>query len=72
MIDTVGADDPLAFRLAAKRHVIARATQVDGANKFDENFILNVVKEAEKEDGFAAQYSLALGGDEAAGTRASL
>ncbi len=74
VIDTAEAGDPLALRLAAKRHVIARAvalaTEMDAAGKFDENFILNVVKQAEKEDGFAAQYTLALGGEEAAGTRA--
>ena len=74
VIDTAPADDALALRLAAKRHVIARvvalATDMDAAGKFDDDFILKVINEAQEEDGFVEQYDLALGGPETAGTRA--
>lgn len=65
VIATAPEDAPLALRLAAKRQVIDRAvalaTKLDAAGKFDENFILTVVKEAEKDADFKAQYDIALG-----------
>lgn len=65
VIDAGAADEPLAVRLAAKRHVIdqvvALATKLDAAGKFDENFILTVVNEAGKDAKFKAQYEVALG-----------
>ncbi|WP_298857626.1 hypothetical protein [uncultured Sulfitobacter sp.] len=65
VIATAPKDDALALRLAAKRHVIdhtvALAKKLDEAGKFDENFILTVVKEAQKDANFKAQYETALG-----------
>lgn len=65
VIETGAADEPLALRLAAKRQVIgqvvALATKLDAAGKFDENFILTVVSEAGKDADFKAQYETALG-----------
>lgn len=65
VIETGGADEPLALRLAAKRqvidHVVALATKLDKAGKFDENFILTVVSEAGKDVKFKEQYEAALG-----------
>ncbi len=75
VIDAAPADDPLALRLAGKRHVIdqavALATTLDKAGKFDDHFILTVVQEAEKDPDFVAQYAAAIGGKEAKGTRAA-
>lgn len=74
VIAAAPAGDPLALRLAAKRHVIgyavSLASEMDAAGRFDEHFILNVVREAAEDPEFTAQYALALGGAEAAGTRA--
>lgn len=71
VISTAAKDDALALRLAAKRHVIdqtvALATKLDEAGKFDENFILTVVKEAQKDAEFKAQYEIALGEVDAEG-----
>lgn len=71
VIATAPKDDVLALRLAAKRHVIdqtvALAKKLDEAGKFDENFILTVVKEAQKDAEFKAQYELALGDVDAEG-----
>lgn len=65
VIEAGGADEPLALRLAAKREVldqvVAMATKLDKAGKFDENFILTVVEEAGKSTKFKAQYDAALG-----------
>lgn len=75
VISTAAKDDPLALRLAAKRHVISHAVKLAGemneSGKFDDHFILNVVKEAAEDTEFAAQYALAIGGAEAAETRAA-
>ncbi|NNK15324.1 MAG: hypothetical protein HKP51_00300 [Sulfitobacter sp.] len=74
VIDAAPKNDPLAMRLAGKRHVINHAlktaTQLDAAGKFDEHFILTVIKEAEKDGEFAKQYAAALGGKDAEGTKA--
>lgn len=71
VIATAPKDDALALRLAAKRHVIdhtvALAKKLDEAGKFDENFILTVVKEAQKDAEFKAQYEIALGEMDAEG-----
>ncbi len=73
VINAAPEDDALALRLAAKRNVIGYAVtlagEMDAAGKFDEHFILNVVKEAAEDPEFAAQYALALGGKDAIGTR---
>ncbi|MEH6521745.1 hypothetical protein [Sulfitobacter sp.] len=65
VIEAGAADEPLAVRLAAKRQVIdqvvALATKLDAAGKFDENFILTVISEAGKDADFKAQYEIALG-----------
>ncbi|KIN73134.1 hypothetical protein [Sulfitobacter guttiformis] len=71
VIATAPADDALALRLAAKRHVIdhtvALATKMDAEGKFNENFILTVVEEAQKDAEFKAQYEIALGEKDADG-----
>ena len=71
VIATSPKDDALALRLAAKRHVIdqtvAMAKKLDAAGKFDENFILTVVKEAQKDAEFKAKYETALGEVDAEG-----
>ncbi|MEW9919497.1 hypothetical protein AB2B41_07780 [Marimonas sp. MJW-29] len=73
VIEAAPKDDPLALRLAGKRHVITHALEtarkLDKAGKFDEHFILTVVKEAEKDAEFVKHYECALGGREAEGTR---
>ncbi|MGC1497355.1 MAG: hypothetical protein WA790_16235 [Sulfitobacter sp.] len=73
VINAAPEGDALALRLAAKRHVIGYAvtlaSEMDAAGKFDEHFILNVVKEAAEDPEFATQYALAIGGEDAAGTR---
>ncbi|MEH6648128.1 hypothetical protein [Sulfitobacter sp.] len=65
VIEAGAADEPLAVRLAAKRkvldQVVALATKLNAADKFDENFILTVVSEAGKDADFKKQYELALG-----------
>lgn len=65
VIEAGAADEPLAVRLAAKRkvldQVVALATKLDAAGKFDENFILTIVSEAGKDADFKTQYELALG-----------
>lgn len=65
VIATAPKDDVMALRLAAKRyvfdHIVALAKKLDDAGKFDENFILTVVKEAQKDTEFKAQYEIALG-----------
>ncbi len=75
VIGTAAANDPLALRLAAKRHVIAYAvalaTDMDASGKFDEHFILTVVKAASEDAEFAAQYALAIGTQSAAAPRAA-
>ena len=71
VIATAPKDDALALRLAAKRHVIdqtvAMAKKLDAAGKFDENFILTVVKEAQKNAEFKAKHETALGEVDAEG-----
>lgn len=75
VINTAPKDDPMALRLAGKRYVIGHAvtlaSEMDANDKFDEHFILSVVKEAAEDAEFRAQYALALGGEDAAGTRAA-
>lgn len=65
VIEAGAGDEPLAVRLAAKRkvldQVVALASKLDAAGKFDENFILTVVSEAGKDADFKTQYELALG-----------
>lgn len=65
VITTAPKDDPLALRLTAKRYVIGHAVtiagEMDAAGKFDEHFILNVIKEAAEDPEFSAQYALAIG-----------
>ena len=65
VIEAGGAKEPLSVRLAAKRkvldQVVALATKLDKAGKFDEHFILTVVSEAGKDSTFKAQYDAALG-----------
>lgn len=71
VIETGGADEPLALRLAAKRQVIDRvvalATKLDADGKFDENFILTVVNEAGKDAEFKTHYEAALDVDASEG-----
>lgn len=54
----------LAVRLAAKREVIdavrSQAQKMAEAGDFDEHFILNVIRKAEKTKGFAATYEAAV------------
>ncbi|KIN64029.1 hypothetical protein Z946_2913 [Sulfitobacter noctilucicola] len=75
VIDHAAKGDPLATRLAAKRFVINHAVALAGslysAGKFDEHFILTVVREAEKSPEFSANYAEAVGGEDADGTRAA-
>tara|TARA_R110002049_G_scaffold140930_9_gene302440 strand:+ start:49687 stop:50292 length:606 start_codon:yes stop_codon:yes gene_type:complete len=75
VIESAPADDALAQRLAAKRHVIsevvARAKAMDAAGKFEDHFILNVVQDAAKDATFAKQYDVASSGGAEAGSRAA-
>ncbi|KIN60446.1 hypothetical protein Z945_1418 [Sulfitobacter noctilucae] len=75
VIATADQNDPLAVRLAAKRfvinHAVTLAGEMDAAGKFEEDFILKVVQEAQTSAEFTEQYALALGGKEAEGTRAA-
>lgn len=68
VVETAPEGDPLAARLAAKRfvidHAVATALKLESAGKFDEHFILTVVREAETDPTFAAQYALAVGGQD--------
>lgn len=74
VIEAGGKDEPLSLRLAAKRQVfdrvVALATKLDAAGKFDENFILTVVSEAGKDAEFKSQYEIALGLEADAGEAA--
>lgn len=67
LIEEGEAGNPLVERLRAKRAVISRvvdlAREMDAGGKFDENFILEVVKAASKDKDFAAQYAVATGAD---------
>ena len=67
LIEEGEAGNPLVERLRAKRAVISRvvdlAREMDAGGKFDENFILEVVKAASKDTDFAAQYTVATGAD---------
>ena len=73
VVDAAPKDDPLGQRLAGKRRVIEQiidiATKLDQAGKFDEHFILTVVKAASTSDIFKAHYAQALGGKETEGTK---
>ncbi|WP_299411721.1 hypothetical protein [uncultured Sulfitobacter sp.] len=64
VIDAAGSESPLARRLGAKREVIDRtvalAAKLDAEGKFDENFILTVVREADKDPDFMTHYEAAL------------
>ena len=68
LIDTAEEDNPVVARLRAKRAVLSRvvelAQKLDAEGKFDEEFILTVVREAEKDAEFAALYATATGADE--------
>ncbi len=67
LIEEGEAGNPLVERLRAKRGVISRvvelAREMDETGKFDEHFILEVVKAASKDKDFAAQYAVATGAD---------
>jgi hypothetical protein len=75
VIEVAPKDDALALRLAAKRAVIDRtvtlANDMYEAGRFDDHFIVNVVREAATDDAFSTEYAKAIGGDDAKGTRAS-
>ncbi len=75
VIDVAPADDALAMRLAAKRevinHTVALAGKMYEAGKFDDHFIVNVVKNASSDASFTKHYDIAIGGAEAKGSRAS-
>ena len=64
LMANVPADDALAQRLAAKRQVIDRtvslAQDLDGKGKFDEHFILTVMKTAAADKGYAELYDKAV------------
>lgn len=66
VLATAATDDPLAHRLTAKRAVIetavTQAQKLDAEGKFDEHFILTVVKKAEQDPAFIANYNVAVGG----------
>ncbi|WP_146589795.1 hypothetical protein [Puniceibacterium confluentis] len=59
------AGDPLADRICAKRAVIDRivalAQKLDQAGKFDEHFVLTVMKTAARDGSFMALYHTAIG-----------
>lgn len=63
IIDTAPADLELAQRLAAKRTVIdmaqKTATEMNTAGKFDDHFILNVIKVASADQAFVDAYNKA-------------
>ena len=66
IVDTAEQDDPLASRLDAKRQVIegivALAQKLDAEGRFDEHFILTVMKEAAADPEFKDLYDRATGG----------
>ncbi|MDU8912882.1 hypothetical protein [Aestuariicoccus sp. MJ-SS9] len=74
LLDSAPEDDPLAERIRAKRavidHVVNLAQELDGKGKFDEHFVVTVMKEAAKDDTFMGLYHIAIGGEGKAAARA--
>ena len=64
LVSNVPAEDALVQRLNAKRAVldktVATALELNAAGKFDEHFILTVIKTASADSGFAASYDQAI------------
>ena len=67
ILATAPKGDELAKRLEAKRavidHTVEMAQALDKAGKFDDHFILTVVKEAATDKDFVAQYKVAINGE---------
>ena len=65
LLDTAPKDDPLAERIRAKRAVIDQtvetAKRLDRDGRFDEHFVLNVMKTAAKDEDFMKIYNTAIG-----------
>ncbi len=65
LLDTSEKDDPLAERIRAKRavidHTVTLAQSLDAEGKFDENFVLTVMKTAAKDEEFMMIYNTAIG-----------
>ncbi|MEO0402131.1 MAG: hypothetical protein AAF214_07125 [Pseudomonadota bacterium] len=63
VVETAPADTALSVRLAAKRSVIdavqKTATDMDTAGKFDDHFILNVIKASSADAAFVTAYETA-------------
>lgn len=74
LLDTAPEDDPLAERIRAKRavidHVVALAQTLDAQGRFDEHFVVTVMKEAAADDTFMGLYHIAIGGEGKAAARA--
>ncbi|MFZ5965085.1 hypothetical protein ACOXXX_19240 [Thalassococcus sp. BH17M4-6] len=68
LLETAEKDDPLAERIRAKRavidHTVELAQKLDAEGKFDENFVLTVMKAAAKEEEFMLIYNTAIGWNE--------
>ena len=71
IVATAGDTDPLGQKLKGRHAVFDRiekiARDMDGDGKFDEHFILTVMRAASTDVGFMAQYQAAAGGDTAEG-----
>ncbi|WP_417719649.1 hypothetical protein [Salipiger sp.] len=74
LLDKAPEGDELADRIRAKRYVIDRvvaiAKDLDGKGKFDEHFVLTVMKAAAADTAFMDKYHTAIGGEGKDGARA--
>ena len=65
LLETAPKDDELAERIRAKRavidHTVELAQTLDKDGKFDENFVLTVMKTAAKDEEFMMIYNTAIG-----------
>ncbi len=73
LLEQAEEGDPVAERLRAKRavidHVVTLAQMLDKDGKFDENFVLTVMKSAAQDADFMKLYNTAIGGEGKKGVR---
>lgn len=74
ILETAVENDDLSDRLRAKRAVIDKVVEItldlDGKDKFDEHFILTVMKAAAADEEFMTLYHTAIGGEGKSAVRA--
>ncbi len=67
VVDTAEDGDALVERIRAKRavidHITNLAKELDANDKFDEHFVLTVMKTAAADEAFMAFYNTAIGGE---------